>query len=201
MDQGSTRKRSAVHNFAPTVTKFCVMWEGQALPHDTKFGNSRCEIVGRRMIFIWSLIHGSSWSSLIKVGPGECSTLQLHNQTNYNTDGSIHLGHNKMAAIFQTTVSNEFSWMKMYAKISITISLKFVPKGQINNIPASVWIMAWRRPGDNPLSETMIVSLLTHTYASLGLNELTDCGLVTPYGDLFNRLWHWKKYLKNCFQR
>ena len=71
MDQGSTRKRSAVHNSAPTVTKFCVMWEGQALPHDTKFGNSRCEIVGRRVIFIWSLIHGSSWSGLIKVGPGQ----------------------------------------------------------------------------------------------------------------------------------
>ena len=60
MDQGSTRKRSAVHNFAPTVTRFCVMWEGQALPHDTKFGNSRCEIVGRRVIFIRSLIHGLS---------------------------------------------------------------------------------------------------------------------------------------------
>ena len=72
MDQGSTKKRSAVNNFAPTVTKFCVMWEGQALPHDTKFGNSRCEIVGRRVIFIWSLIHGSSWSGLIKVGP-ECN--------------------------------------------------------------------------------------------------------------------------------
>ena len=56
-------------NFAPTVTKFCVMWEGQALPHDTKFGNSRCEIVGRRVIFIWSLIHGSSRSGLIKVRP------------------------------------------------------------------------------------------------------------------------------------
>ena len=69
MDQGSTMKRSAVHNFAPTVTKFCVMWEGQALPHDTKFGNSRCEIVGRRVIFIWSLIHGLRWSGLIKVGP------------------------------------------------------------------------------------------------------------------------------------
>ena len=70
MDQGSTRKRSAVHNFAPTVTKFCVVWEGQALPHDTKFGNCRCEIVGSRVIFIWSLIHGSSWSGLIKAEPG-----------------------------------------------------------------------------------------------------------------------------------
>ena len=71
MDQGSTMKRSAVHNFAPTVTKFCVMWEGQALPHDTKFGNSRCEIVGRRVIFIWSLIHGLRWSGLIKAEPKE----------------------------------------------------------------------------------------------------------------------------------
>ena len=69
MDQGSTMKRSAVHNFAPTVTTFCVMWEGQALPHDTKFGNSRCEIVGRRVIFIWSLIHGLRWSGLIKAEP------------------------------------------------------------------------------------------------------------------------------------
>ena len=43
------------------------------------------------------------------------------------------------------------------------ISLKFVPKGPINNIPAMVQIMAWRRPGDKPLSEPMMVSLLTHT--------------------------------------
>ena len=70
MDQGSTKKRSAVHNFVPTVTKFCVMWEGLSLPQDTKFGNCRDEIVDRRVIFIWSLIHGSSWSGLIKVGPG-----------------------------------------------------------------------------------------------------------------------------------
>ena len=70
MDQGSTGKRSAVHNVAPTVTKFCVMWEGRALPHDTKFGNFRCEMVGRRVIFIWSLIRGSSWYGLIKAEPG-----------------------------------------------------------------------------------------------------------------------------------
>ena len=70
MDQGSTKKRSAVHNFVPTVTKFCVMWEGLSLPYDTKFGNCRGAIVDRRVIFIWSLIHGSSWTGLIKVGPG-----------------------------------------------------------------------------------------------------------------------------------
>ena len=46
--------------------------------------------------------------------------------------------------------------------ISIKISLKFVPKDPINNIPALVQIMAWRRPGDKPLSEPRMVSLPTH---------------------------------------
>ena len=41
-------------------------------------------------------------------------------------------------------------------------SLKFVPKGPINNIPALVQIMAWRRSGDTPLSEPIMVRLLTH---------------------------------------
>ena len=47
-------------------------------------------------------------------------------------------------------------------RISSKISLKFVPKGPINNIPSLVQIQAWRRPGDKPLSEPMMVSLLTH---------------------------------------
>ena len=39
------------------------------------------------------------------------------------------------------------------AKISIKISLKFIPKCPINYIPALVKIMAWCQPGDKPLSE------------------------------------------------
>ena len=46
--------------------------------------------------------------------------------------------------------------------IPIKISLKFVPTGPINNIPALVQIMAWRRPGDKPLPEPMMDSLPTH---------------------------------------
>ena len=46
--------------------------------------------------------------------------------------------------------------------IAINISLSFVPKGPIDNIPSLVQIMAWRRSGDKPLSEPMMVSLLTH---------------------------------------
>ena len=47
-------------------------------------------------------------------------------------------------------------------RILIKISLKFVPKGPINNNPALVQIMAWRWSGDKPLSEPIMVSLLTH---------------------------------------
>ena len=47
-------------------------------------------------------------------------------------------------------------------QIIIKISLTFVPKVPINNIPALVQILAWRRPGGKPLSEPMMVSLLTH---------------------------------------
>ena len=46
--------------------------------------------------------------------------------------------------------------------ISIKISLKFVSKGPINKILALVQTMAWRRPGDKPLSEPMLISLQTH---------------------------------------
>ena len=58
--------------------------------------------------------------------------------------------------IFKCIFENENEW------ISPRISLKFVPKVRINNIPALVQIMAWHRPGDKPLSEPMMVSLLTH---------------------------------------
>ena len=47
-------------------------------------------------------------------------------------------------------------------RISIKISLKFVPKGPVNNNPSLVQIMAWRRSGAKPLSEPMLVSLATH---------------------------------------
>ena len=47
-------------------------------------------------------------------------------------------------------------------RITIKISLKFVFKSPIDNIPPLFQIMAWRRPGDKPLSEAMMVSLLTH---------------------------------------
>ena len=110
-----------------------------------------------------------------------------------------------MVAISQMTLSfpfffNENIW------ILIKISLKFIPKGPINNVPALFEIMAWHQPGDKPLSQPMMASLLMHIYASYGLNglagfvglrdysspiyfkgtilamnQLTHCGLVMAY--------------------
>ena len=54
------------------------------------------------------------------------------------------------------------SFLNVYVWISINISLKFVPRGPINDIPTLVQGMAWRRPGDKPLSEPMMVTLPTH---------------------------------------
>ena len=50
--------------------------------------------------------------------------------------------------------------------IWIKISLKFVPKGLINYITSLVQIMAWHRSGDKPLSEPIMVSLMTQYYDS-----------------------------------
>ena len=92
-------------------------------------------------------------------------------------------------------------------RISIKISLKFVPMGPFNNNPALVQIMAWRLSGDKPLSEAMMVSLLTHTCVTRPqwvkgclmlqdassnrrpLFECTRCSLSSPsFDDLFNHL-------------
>ena len=66
--------------------------------------------------------------------------------------------------IFKCICMNENIW------ISILISLKFVPKDQINNIPALVQITTWCRPDDKPLPEPIMVNLLTHI--CITLNEL-----------------------------
>ena len=72
-----------------------------------------------------------------------------------------HWGRDNMTALSADDTFKRIS-LNENVIISIKISLKFVPKGPINNIPALVQIMAWRRSGDKPLSEPMMVSSLTH---------------------------------------
>ena len=65
-------------------------------------------------------------------------------------------GHHFPDEIIKLIFLNENIW------ISINISLKFVSRGPISNIPTLVQVMAWRLPGDKPLSEPMMVRLPTH---------------------------------------
>ena len=96
---------------------------------------------------------------------------QLHNALLYSTLGNTlrqkQNDHHIPDDIFKHIFLNENVW------ISIKISLKFVPKGPINNIPALVQIMAWCWLGDKPSSEPMVVSLLMHICIAWP-NELTQ---------------------------
>ena len=74
----------------------------------------------------------------------------------FNTLGPRQNGHHLAEDIFKCIFLNENVW------IPIKTSLKFVPKGPINNIPSLVQIMAWHRPGDKLLSEAMMVYLPMH---------------------------------------
>ena len=79
--------------------------------------------------------------------------------------------------IFKRIFLSENKW------IPIKISVKFYPKGPINNIPALFQIMAWRRPGDKPLSETMMVILLTHICVTRPQwVKVVEAAQILPYG-------------------
>ena len=77
-------------------------------------------------------------------------------ETYFNTLRPRQNGRHFADDIFKCIFLNENVW------IPIKNSLKFVPQGPINNIPALVQIMAWRRSGDKPLSGPMMVRLPTH---------------------------------------
>ena len=100
--------------------------------------------------------------------PGIRSTVSPNNKRPAEQISSIKLkrslntlrptqnGHRFADDIFKRIYLNE------NVRSSIKISLKFVLRSPVNNIPALIQIMAWRRPGDKPLSEAMMIISLTH---------------------------------------
>ena len=78
----------------------------------------------------------------------------------------------------------QMHFLQWRVSISIEMSLNFFIGS--SNIPALVQIMGRRRPGDKPLSEPIMVSLVTHIW-SLGLNELKSVYHVSikPYRIVF----------------
>ena len=73
-----------------------------------------------------------------------------------NTLGPIQDGRHFADDIFTCIFVNE------NCSILVKFSLKYVRNGPIDNNRALVQIMAWRRSGDKPLSEPMMISLPTH---------------------------------------
>ena len=64
-----------------------------------------------------------------------------------------HWGRDNMAAISQTTFSNALSCINFFYEFRLTFHWSsFQRVIPINNIPALVQIMAWRRLGDKPFS-------------------------------------------------
>ena len=113
-----------------------------------------------------SLINGEEIGHLIHNDIEQC----------INTLSARQHGRHFPDDILKCIFLNENVW------ISIKISLKFVLKGLINNIPALVQIMAWCRTGDKPLYEPMLVSLLTHicvTWPQWVTKSLGDISLST----------------------
>ena len=99
---------------------------------------------------------GSNWQEVSTGSGNGDNQLPGPTITRFNTLRSRQDGRHYPEDIFKCIFLNENVW------ISNEISLKFVPKGPINNIPSLVQMMAWRRPGDKPLSEPMVVRFTTH---------------------------------------
>ena len=75
-------------------------------------------------------------------------------------------GHHFADNIFKHIFLNE------NVKISMQISLKFVPKGPIDNKPALVQVMAWRQTGNKATTWTNADGVHWRIYAALGWDEL-----------------------------
>ena len=112
--------------------------------------------------FVWNF-KGYLWNSTQNILPIHWKMWILFTSENLralNTLRPRQNGRHFPDDIFKCIFLFENIW------IWIKISLKFVPKVRISNIPALLRIMAWHRIGDKPLSELVMVNLLTHIYVT-----------------------------------
>ena len=100
--------------------------------------------------------------------PASCATRYVFNlqqcthHMHWETESSINLEGRQVDCFVINTLRPRRNRRHFADDIFKCIFLKFIPKGPINNIPTLVQIMAWRRPGDKPLSEPMMIISLTH---------------------------------------
>ena len=122
---------------------------------------------------VWIFGQKSSWGHVVLIYQKLCMDVyfgHLNIWTSYEAGASLsriktapsHMLRPRQNGLRFADDTFKRIFLNENVRVSVKISLKFVPKGPINNIPAWVQIMAWRRSGDKPLSEPMVVSLLKH---------------------------------------
>ena len=105
----------------------------------------------------WEYVHDIFWAPLdTTVDLPHVNIYDTFVNQTFNTLRPRQNGRHSADDAFKRIFTNE------NVRISINFSLKFVPKGMINNVLALVQKMAWHQPGAKPLSEPMMVNSLTH---------------------------------------
>ena len=108
----------------------------------------------------WNLIGGSA-ALLLRRSPNS-KAIEIFNSSPPGQNGR-HFRRRHFQMRFH-------EWKKC---ISIRISLKFVPRGSIDNMWTLVQVMAWRRIGDKPLPESMPIQFTDAYMRHKGGNKLS----------------------------
>ena len=72
-----------------------------------------------------------------------------------------------MAAILADEIFN-YIFVNEKDRIPIHISLKYIPRSPVDNKPALLQVMAWRRIGDKPLPGSMMTQFIDAYMRHLG---------------------------------
>ena len=127
--------------FSVSFTVSCRPWLSQGSGFWGRSDHRKLSRVSGQKYFLQMV-----WSCFI----GQMCTLFSHAQMRFNTLRPRQNGRHFSDDIFKCIFFNGNLW------IPIRISLKFVPRGSIDNKWTLVLVMAWRRTGDKPLPEPMM---------------------------------------------
>ena len=145
IDQVSTKRSSAIYNFVFTVTKFCVMWEGEALPHNTKLRIYSGKIVKMR-VHHWSMNQAdhavyapNQWEMALQCNAvshwlGSCTEWSVFDKS--RAWGVTR--HISFSSTYQSTYQCH-NWSKLVFLIIMIVMLAHSFENVICEIVASVW--------------------------------------------------------------
>ena len=141
--------------------------------------SSMCQRIGRFPFTntVWISNHIPNLRQMNIIREYRSPLLDIHSVT-VNTMKPIQNGRHFADDIFKCIFLNQNVW------ISLNISLKFVSKGPINNIPALIQIMVWCRQATSHYLNQWWLDY-RRIYASCGLNELKKTCPSLPWRRIF----------------